>query len=51
MQNTFYFAVGVCHCLQICNLVVNMVVMGLVLQQSLIFTTVILLLYKSIPHL
>ena len=35
MQNTFLIAVGVFWCLQICNLVVNMVVMGLVLGQSL----------------
>ena len=30
MQNTFYFAVGMCCCLKICNSVVNIVVMGLV---------------------
>ena len=35
MQNTFQLAVSVCCCLQICNSVVNMVVKGLVLGQSL----------------
>ena len=35
MQNTFLLALGVCCCLQICNSVVNMVVKGLVLGQSL----------------
>ena len=39
--------VGVCCCLQICNSVVNMVVMGLVLGQSLMVIS-FLLLCKSI---
>ena len=37
MQNTFELAVGMC-CLQTCNSVVNIVVMGLVLGQSLMIT-------------
>ena len=33
MQKIFSLAVGVCCCLQSCNSVVNMLVMGLVLGQ------------------
>ena len=42
---------GVCYCLQTCNLVVNMVVAGLVIGQSLmaISTTSILLNAKVCP--
>ena len=42
---------GVCYCLQTCNLVVNMVVTGLVIGQSLmaISTTGILLYAKVCP--
>ena len=45
MEKTFKKAVGVCCCLQTCELIVNMVVIGLVLGQSLmvISTTGILL--------
>ena len=38
-----YNAVGVCCCLEICNSVVNIVVTGLVLGQSFISSTGILL--------
>ena len=34
IETCFKLAVGVCCCLQICNSVVNMVVMGLELGQS-----------------
>ena len=47
MQNTFKLAAGVCCCLQICNSVVNMVVKKLVLGQSLMVVST-LLLCKSI---
>ena len=51
IQNTFKLAVGACCCfLQICNSVVNMVVKGLVLGQSLMVVS-ILLLCKSISPL
>ena len=46
MQNTFKLAVGVCCCLQICNSVVNMVVKGLVLGQSLMVVSTLL----SVQH-
>ena len=39
MQNTL----SICCCLQICNSVVNMVVMGLVLGQSLMVISALLL--------
>ena len=42
MQNTFYLAVGVCCCLQICNSVVKIVVKGLVLGQSLMVVSTLL---------
>ena len=35
MESTFQLAVGVCCCLQTCNSVVNILVMGLVLGPSL----------------
>ena len=41
---------SVCCCLQTCNSVANVLVMGLVLGQSLISTTGVLLLCKSISH-
>ena len=50
MQNTFKLAVDVCCCLQICNSVVNMVVKGLVLGQSLMVAST-LFLCKSISPL
>ena len=50
MQNTFKLAVDVCCCLQLCNSAVNMVVKGLVLGQSLMVIS-ILLLCKSISPL
>ena len=51
MEKTFSVAVGVCCCLQTCNLVVNMLVMGLVLGPSLkvIPVTGILLYAKVSP--
>ena len=40
---------GVCCCLQICNSVVNMLVMGLVLEQSLmVISTTDILLYAKV---
>ena len=51
MEKAFLLAVGVCHCLQTCNSVVNMLVMGLVPGPSLkvISVTVILLYAKESP--
>ena len=43
-------AVGGCCCLQMCNSVVNMVVMGLVLGQSLMVIISTSLLCKRISH-
>ena len=45
-----HIAVSVCHYLQICNSVANMVVMGLVLGQSLMVISA-LLLCKSVSPL
>ena len=43
---------GVCFCLQTCNSVVNMLVMGLVLGQSLmIISTMDILLYAKVSLL
>ena len=51
----FYLAVGVCCCLQTCNSVVNMLVMGLVLGQSLMVISTmgiyLVILCKSISPL
>ena len=51
MQSTFYLAVSVYCCLQICNSVVNIMVMRLVLGQSLmvISSTGVLLYAKVSP--
>ena len=53
MQKTFYLAVGECCCLQTCKSVVNMLIMGLALRQSLMIvpTTGILLYGKYISIL
>ena len=51
MQNTFKLAVGICRCLQICNSVVNMVVNGLVLGQSLMVISTLLLCKSISPFL
>ena len=49
MEKTFQLAVGVCCCLQTCNLVVNMVIMGLALGQSLMFISITgILLYAKV---
>ena len=50
MQNTFLLAVGVCCCLQICTSVVSMVAMGLVLGQSLMGVSILLLCKNSAPY-
>ena len=52
MQKIFYIAVGVCCCLQSCNSVVNMLVMGLGLGHSLMFiSTTGTLLYAKVSLL
>ena len=53
MENTFQLAVGGYCCLQTCNSVVNMLIMGLALRQSVmvISTTGILLHAKYISPL
>ena len=43
MHNTFKLAVGVFCCLQVCNSVVNMVVMGLVGQSLMVISIYYLL--------
>ena len=40
MEKTFQLAVGVCCCLQTCNSVINMLVMGLVLGPSLMVISI-----------
>ena len=50
MEKTFLLAVGVCCYLQTCNLVVNMLVMGLVLGPSLMVIPITsILLYAKVP--
>ena len=52
MGKTFQLAVGVCCCLQACNSVVNMLVMGLVLWPSLMFISITgILLYAKVSPL
>ena len=48
----FELAVGVCYCLQACNSVMNMLVMGLVLGQGLmVISTTGILLYAKVSLL
>ena len=49
MKKTFNLVVGGCCCLQACNSVVKMVVMGLVLGQSLIVISITGILCKISP--
>ena len=52
MEKTFKLAVNVCCCLQTCNLVENMLVMGLVLWPSLMVISIMgILLYAKVSPL
>ena len=52
MEKTFKLAVGVCCCLQTCNSVVYMLVMGLVVGPSLMVVSIMgILLYAKVSLL